>query len=244
MSGRENADDGFDFLEAFVDAGRAKDRSSAAYMVAVHNKLKAQAEYDLAFAKHQAEPNASAWKVKQAALQTLSARSSEAIGAECAMIAAHQALAQVVERTQTAGDESAPMPPAKPIQTDEGHADALREIEGIMHAEAGTPEGERLNHLAAQVEEYEAKRWPIAESRRHWNYRIVRHHHEGEEWFGLHEVHYENGRPIAVTENPITFVCDGDEGPKAIARALERALLDAETRPVLDETEIGGKPDE
>lgn len=49
----------------------------------------------------------------------------------------------------------------RPIRTDEEHAEALREIEGLMDAEAGTHEGDRLDLLATLVEVYEAKRWPI-----------------------------------------------------------------------------------
>jgi HTH-type transcriptional regulator/antitoxin HigA len=49
----------------------------------------------------------------------------------------------------------------RPIRNDEDHAAALREIESLMSAEAGTPEGERLDVLVTLVEVYEAKRWPI-----------------------------------------------------------------------------------
>jgi len=49
----------------------------------------------------------------------------------------------------------------RPIRTDEEHAAALREIEGLMAAEAGTPDGDRLDLLATLVELYEASRWPI-----------------------------------------------------------------------------------
>ena len=49
----------------------------------------------------------------------------------------------------------------RPIHDDADHAAALREIEKLMNADAGTPEGERLDLLATLVEAYEAKRWPI-----------------------------------------------------------------------------------
>jgi HTH-type transcriptional regulator/antitoxin HigA len=48
-----------------------------------------------------------------------------------------------------------------PIRTDEEHSSALREIEGLMRAEAGTPEGDRLDLLVTLVQLYEAKRWQI-----------------------------------------------------------------------------------
>ena len=50
----------------------------------------------------------------------------------------------------------------RPIRTDEEHAAALREIDGLMRAEAGTPEGDRLDLLATLVELYVTTRWPIA----------------------------------------------------------------------------------
>lgn len=76
-------------------------------------------------------------------------------------------------------------------------------------------------------------------SEKTWNYRIV-HHHQPEEWFGLHEVFYTGGRPTAMTVNQVTFACDGEEGPEGIIQALKMALADATGRPVLDEAEIPG----
>lgn len=51
-----------------------------------------------------------------------------------------------------------------PIRSDAEHTQALREIEGLMSAKAGTAEGDRLDLLAAWVELYEATRWPILAS--------------------------------------------------------------------------------
>jgi hypothetical protein len=73
-----------------------------------------------------------------------------------------------------------------------------------------------------------------------WNYRIVRHH-QPSEWFGLHEVFYdEAGCPTSMTANPVDFVCDGDEGSAGIIGSLEMALADAKGRPVLDEGDVVG----
>lgn len=75
-----------------------------------------------------------------------------------------------------------------------------------------------------------------------WNYRIVKFKNTprnkeftGEDhYYALHEVYYnEAGKPDGITENPITFVCDEEEGPDGITRSLERALKDAKNRPVL-----------
>jgi len=71
-----------------------------------------------------------------------------------------------------------------------------------------------------------------------WNYRIVRHH-QPSEWFGLHEVFYDDsGSPMGITAEPIGFISDGEEGPEGIIRSLEMALNDAKRHPVLDETAI------
>ena len=49
----------------------------------------------------------------------------------------------------------------KPIRTKADYRAALKEIENLMHAEAGTPEGERLDVLATLVEAYERKHFPM-----------------------------------------------------------------------------------
>ena len=50
----------------------------------------------------------------------------------------------------------------RPIRTDEEHVAALREIETLMDAEAGSPDGDQLDLLVTLVEVYESTRWPIA----------------------------------------------------------------------------------
>lgn len=52
----------------------------------------------------------------------------------------------------------------RPIMSDEEHTQALREIEGLMSAEAGTADGHRLDQVITPVERYEAMRWPISAS--------------------------------------------------------------------------------
>ena len=49
----------------------------------------------------------------------------------------------------------------KPIRTKADHRAALREIESLMDARAGSPEGERLDVLATLVEAYEARHYPL-----------------------------------------------------------------------------------
>jgi hypothetical protein len=50
---------------------------------------------------------------------------------------------------------------AKPIQTARDHRAALKEIEQLMGAKGGSPEGERLGALVTLVEAYERKRFPV-----------------------------------------------------------------------------------
>ena len=44
-----------------------------------------------------------------------------------------------------------------PIKSDGDYRRALKEIEGLMDAKAGSPEGEQLDGLVAQVEAWERK---------------------------------------------------------------------------------------
>ena len=49
----------------------------------------------------------------------------------------------------------------KPIKTEADYRSTLVEIDGLMMAEADTPEGDRLDILVTLVEAYEAKHYPI-----------------------------------------------------------------------------------
>jgi len=49
----------------------------------------------------------------------------------------------------------------RPIRNDEDHEEALREIEALWGAEAGTPDGDRLDVLVTLADAYEDARWPI-----------------------------------------------------------------------------------
>ena len=49
----------------------------------------------------------------------------------------------------------------KPIRTRTDYRQAMKEIETLMNAQAGTPEGERLDVLATLVEAYERKHFPM-----------------------------------------------------------------------------------
>jgi HTH-type transcriptional regulator/antitoxin HigA len=49
----------------------------------------------------------------------------------------------------------------RPIRNETGYAAALTEIDGLMDAEPGTPEGDRLDLLATLIEAYEARMVPM-----------------------------------------------------------------------------------
>jgi HTH-type transcriptional regulator / antitoxin HigA len=52
----------------------------------------------------------------------------------------------------------------KPIVTRADHRAALKEIELLMSARAGTPDGDRLDVLATLVEAWEKKHYPMERS--------------------------------------------------------------------------------
>ena len=49
----------------------------------------------------------------------------------------------------------------RPIRTEEDYRAALAEASALMEAEAGTPEGDRLDVLATLIEAYEASHYPV-----------------------------------------------------------------------------------
>jgi HTH-type transcriptional regulator / antitoxin HigA len=48
----------------------------------------------------------------------------------------------------------------RPIRTDEDHANTLKIIDSLWGAEAGTPEGDKLEVLIILADSYESTRWP------------------------------------------------------------------------------------
>jgi HTH-type transcriptional regulator / antitoxin HigA len=51
----------------------------------------------------------------------------------------------------------------KPIRSDADYEAALKEIEKLLEAQPGTPDGDRMDVLVTLVEVYEAKHFPIPE---------------------------------------------------------------------------------
>ena len=59
-----------------------------------------------------------------------------------------------------------------------------------------------------------------------WNCRIMRHVSDGEVWYGIHEVFYENGKQtISWTESPLRVLIA--ESPEGLIADLEIMLRDA-----------------
>ena len=49
----------------------------------------------------------------------------------------------------------------RPIRSEDDYDAALAEVEALMDAVPGTPEGDRLDILVTLIEAYEAKHWAI-----------------------------------------------------------------------------------
>ena len=78
-----------------------------------------------------------------------------------------------------------------------------------------------------------------------WNYRIIRYR-DKDHGLGLHEVYYnDDEEPTSMTEAPITFVCDEEEGKMGMLDSLSKAFADCYRHPILNEPETwGGSGDE
>lgn len=51
----------------------------------------------------------------------------------------------------------------RPIRNDEDHRAAIEQIDALLGAEQGTPDGDRLDVIATLVYAYEDRRWPVDE---------------------------------------------------------------------------------
>ena len=64
-----------------------------------------------------------------------------------------------------------------------------------------------------------------------WNYRIMKHKEEDEEWYDLREIYYDkSGRANGYTAYATTFVADT---PEDLIESLEMALYDAKSRKII-----------
>ena len=69
-------------------------------------------------------------------------------------------------------------------------------------------------------------------------YRVVLHD-QGEPWYGLHEVEFDDAGQIAWWDREVaSFKCEVLDGEDGIAQLLKAAAGDAERWPVLKESEL------
>jgi hypothetical protein len=111
--------------------------------------------------------------------------------------------------------------------TEADYRAALAEIDALMAAETGTPEGKRLDHLVDRVEAHESRMLGG------WDYRLIRY---SDGCLGLHEVYYRNGAPTSVTVNAVGIAGDSVEEVAEVMGMIARAL----TLPVLDYDAFSG----
>ena len=68
-----------------------------------------------------------------------------------------------------------------------------------------------------------------------WNFRVLRHVYvdkdgNQEEYFAVHEVHYENGNPVGCTKDPIDLGSENLKGLRWQLKKVKRGL----GKPILD----------
>lgn len=81
----------------------------------------------------------------------------------------------------------------------------------------------------------------LPEARRTWDYRVLAFSSaQGEKWHSIHEVHYDDGRPIAYNERPTVVLRDSEEGIAGALRCIER-MKEALLKPKLNATDFGEK---
>jgi len=70
-----------------------------------------------------------------------------------------------------------------------------------------------------------------------WNYRIIRHVNDDDEFFQIHEVYYTDGSAVSVSEEPIPVHGDTLKELGENLKMQKRAL----TKPVLDYSQFERK---
>lgn len=93
------------------------------------------------------------------------------------------------------------------------------------------PDSERLPSAHAMDE-------PVATPRRTWNYRVMSFRHGEDAWLAIHEVHYQDGMPIAYTESPAVVMWDTEDGTIAGGMKCLERMKEALLKPVLTEADF------
>jgi hypothetical protein len=63
-----------------------------------------------------------------------------------------------------------------------------------------------------------------------WNYRLIKHEDKGSEWFAIHEVYYENEKPVSCSVEPAEIVSDEEDGAIWILDKMKECL----NKPILE----------
>jgi hypothetical protein len=155
--------------------------------------------------------------------------------------------------------------PLKPIQTEAEYAQAVAVLNALLdlpESSEGRPlaallvalgeyigyyEDSRNKHIGSSFDDFLAEEGRLedatrtAEARiaqmrgRTWNYRVIETGAGDETSRAIHEVHYEDGVPVAYTENPAPIVWESDdEEPKRVLERMREAL----DKPVLREEDF------
>lgn len=78
----------------------------------------------------------------------------------------------------------------------------------------------------------------MSEPRRHWNYRVIEFVElNGEPWRAIHEVHYEDDRPVMYTEEPAIVMWDKSEGDSS-PRSILKRMIECLSKPALKESDF------
>lgn len=72
---------------------------------------------------------------------------------------------------------------------------------------------------------------------RHWNYRAIRFEHGEDSHIAIHEVHYQDGMPVAYSETPAVALWSVEE-PDGTGLAILDRMREALVKPVLRESEF------
>lgn len=77
-------------------------------------------------------------------------------------------------------------------------------------------------------------------TRRTWNHRVMKHRDGDEDFFMIHEVHYDDDRPVAYTQDGVAVGGGDFEELRETLRRMELAL----EKPVLTPEDFKGEVDE
>ena len=68
-----------------------------------------------------------------------------------------------------------------------------------------------------------------------WNHRVIQFvDTDGEPWYAIHEVHYDDGKPVMYTEDPVPVASENIEGMRWQLEMMTKAL----DRPILKEADF------